>query len=249
MLNKKIGVTIQLAKTNESYHSYNDLNLIITNACSISAPEINSDYISVKGRNGVLDISEALTGSVTYKSRHIAVNLAGVDEDDDWDYNISELRNLFDGQIVKLIFDNDSAYYWYGRCQLIDFSREGSIGRFTLDIPYADPYKYNVQAFNEDWLWDPFNFETGYVTDATSHTITGHTEITLPSGTMPVSPTIIVTNIKGKLTVQKYGESRVIDLSLGENKVYAITINDTSESILIFEGKGTFSINYRGGSL
>ena len=66
---------------------------------------------------------------------------------------------------------------------------------------------------------------------------------------MPVSPTIIVTNINSYLTVQKYGESRVIDLKLGENKVYAITVNDDFESILIFEGDGTFSINYRGGSL
>lgn len=242
-------MTIVLSKTNESYHSYDDLGLIITNACSISTPEINSDYISVKGRNGVLDISEALTGRVTYKSRHIAVNFAGVEKDSDWDSRISDLRNLIDGQIVKLIFDNDPAYYWYGRCQLIDFKREGTCGRFTLDIPYADPYKYDMVAFNEDWLWDPFNFETGRVTEATEHTITGHTEIDLPSGMMPVSPTIIVTNINTFLTIQKYGDTRVIDLNLGENKIYAITINDSSESKLIFEGNGTFSVNYRGGSL
>lgn len=249
MLSKKDGVTIVISKTNESFHSYNDLDLIITNACSISTPEINSDYISVKGRNGVLDISEALTGRVTYKSRHIAVNFAGVDVDAEWDSNISNLRNQFDGQIVKLIFDNDAAYYWYGRCQLIDFKREGTCGRFTLDIPCADPYKYDVVAFNEDWLWDPFNFETGHVTDATEYTITGHTEILIPSGKMPVSPTIIVTNINTYLTIQKYGDTRVIDLSLGENKIYAITLNDANESTLIFEGNGKFSINYRGGSL
>ena len=249
MLSKKDGVTITLSKTDESYHSYDDFSLIIENACSISTPEINSDYISVKGRNGVLDISEALTGRVTYKSRHIAVHLAGVDVDADWDTDISNLRNIFDGQIVKLTFDNDPAYYWYGRCQLIDFERVGTCGRFTLDIPYADPYKYDVVAFNEDWLWDPFNFETGKVTDATDYTITGHTEIILPSGKMPVSPTIIVTNINTYLTIQKYGDTRVIDLSLGENKIYAITVNDASESTLIFEGDGSFSINYRGGSL
>ena len=66
---------------------------------------------------------------------------------------------------------------------------------------------------------------------------------------MPVSPTIIVTNINTFLTVQKYGDTRVIDLSLGENKIYSITVNDSTESTLIFEGNGTFSINYRGGSL
>lgn len=249
MLDKTKGALITIASTNDVYHTYTDLNLIITNACSISEPEMHEDYISVKGRNGLLDISEALTGRATYKSRHISVELAGVDDMEDWDTNVSYLRNIFEGKIIKLSFDNDSAYYWYGRCHLIDFERNGRIGRIKLDIPNADPYKYNVVAFNEDWLWDPFNFETGIVTEATEHTITGHTEITIPSGLMPVSPTIIVTNINTFLTVQKYGESRVVDLSLGENKVYAITINDAAESILIFEGNGKFSINYRGGSL
>ena len=208
MLSKKDGVTIELVKTNDSYHSYTDLELIITNAVSISAPEINSDYISVKGRNGMLDISEALTGRVTYKSRHISVNFAGLENDRDWDNRVSDLRNLIDGQIIRLIFDNDPNHYWYGRCQIIDFERERNLGRLTLDIPYADPYKYNNQEF-----------------------------------------TIIVTNINTFLTIQKYGDTRVINLSLGENKVYAITINDEKESTLIFEGDGKFSINFRGGSL
>lgn len=249
MLKKTDGVEIILAKTDVSYHSYDDLDLIITNACSISAPEINSDYISVKGRNGMLDISEALTGRITYKSRHISVNFAGIYQDEDWDSKMSLLRNRFDGQMVKLIFDNDSGYYWYGRCQLINFERERNCGRFVLDIPNADPYKYNVVAFNEDWLWDSFDFDNGYVTEATEHTITGHTEISLNAGNMPVSPTIVVTALTGSLTVQKYGDTRVIPLSLGENKVYAITVNDSTASTLIFEGNGTFSINYRGGSL
>lgn len=210
---------------------------------------MNEAYIEIKGRNGLLDISEALTGKATYKSRHISVNLAGINEQRDWDVIISDLRNKFDGKLINITFDNDISYYWTGRAHVVGFERDANCGRFVLDIPAADPYKYNVQEFNEAWLWDSFNFETDYVTEETEYTITEHTEITLPAGTMPVSPTIIVTNINTFLTVQKYGDSRVIPLSLGENKIYAITVNDSSESILMFEGNGKFSINYRGGSL
>ena len=243
------GATIIIAATNEQFHTLNDWGLAIGNNNYIGEPEQHLDFISVKGRNGLLDISEALTGRPTYSSRPISVSLGGIRNRHDWDAIISDFRNKIEGKIIKLIFDNDPTYYWIGRCHITGYDRMRNLGQFNLEIPNADPYKYDVVAFNEDWLWDPFNFETGIVTEAKEYTITGHTEITIPSGLMPVAPTIIVTNINTFLTVQKYGESRVVDLSLGENKVYAITVNDTSESILVFEGNGKFSINYRGGSL
>lgn len=252
MSNKNIltnSAKIIIAATNEEFDTLKDWGLAIGNNNYIGEPVQHTDFISVKGRNGLLDISEALTGRPTYSSREINITLGGMRNPSNWDVVISDLRNKVDGRQIKLIFDNDASHFWYGRCHIEGFDRFRELGTFTLSIPNADPYKYNVQEFNEDWLWDPFNFETDYVTEATEYTVHGNTEITLPAGTMPVAPTIIVTNINTHLTVQKYGESRVIDLSLGENKVYAITVNDTTESVLMFEGDGTFSINYRGGSL
>lgn len=243
------GVKIIIASTNEEFHSLDDWGFAIGNNNYISEPQQHTDFISVKGRNGLLDISEALTGHPTYSSRKIQVELGGIRTPKNWDGVISDLRNKIEGKQIKLIFDNDPGYFWFGRCHIEGFDRMRSLGTFTLTIPYADPYKYSCMEFNEDWLWDPFNFDTDYVTEEVEHTISAHTEITIPSGEMPVSPTIIVTNINTYLTVQKYGDARVIDLALGENKVYAITINDDKESILMFEGNGTFSINFRGGSL
>lgn len=243
------GATIIIAATNEKFHTLRDWGLAIGNNNYIGEPQQHTDFISVKGRNGLLDISEALTGHPTYESRAINIHLGGKDEPNDWDVNMSNIRNKIEGKQIKLIFDNDPSYYWFGRCHIEGFDRFRELGTFNLTIPNADPYKYNVQEFNEDWLWDSFNFESDYVTEAREYTITGHTEITIPAGEMPVSPTIIVTNINTFLTIQKYGEARVVNLSLGENKVYSITINDENESILMFEGNGKFSINFRGGSL
>lgn len=243
------GAKIIVYATNEEFHTLDDWGLAIGNNNYIGDPQQHLDYISVKGRNGLLDVSEALTGRPTYSNREINVSLGGIRNRTNWDTVISDLRNKIDGKQIKLIFDNDPSFYWFGRCHIEGFDRMRDLGTFNLSIPQADPYKYNVQAFNEDWLWDPFNFETSVVTDASEHTVDGHLEILIPYGTMPVSPTIIVTDIVGGLTVQKYGDSRIIELKLGENKVYSITVNDEKESILMFDGQGTFSINYRGGSL
>lgn len=246
---KTNGMLITIASTGEEYHTYDDWGLILTNNNYIGDPEQTTDFIAVKGRNGLLDISEALNSRPVYKSRPIKVELGGIRETKNWDAVISDFRNKIEGRQVKIVFDNDPTYYWQGRCHITGFDRVRTVGTFTFEIPYADPYKYNVVAFNEDWLWDPFSFIDGVVTEATEHTINNYLEVKLPMGRMPVSPTIIVTELIGSLTVEKYGENRQISLSLGENKIYAITVNDNAESTLIFRGNGKLSINYRGGSL
>ena len=234
---------------NVAYHTIDDWGLAIVNTDYIKDPEQETAYINIPFANGFVDASEAVAGRPIYKKREITIKLKGFREIENWDNELSDIRNKIHGKICRITFDNDPDHFWKGRVSVKDFTRQKEVGYFIISIPYADPYKYDVVAFNEDWLWDSFNFETGHITNASEHTITGHTEIIIPSGLMPVSPTIIVTNINTFLTVQKYGDSRVIDLRLGENKVYAITVNDQTESILMFEGDGTFSINYRGGSL
>jgi len=249
MLSKKDGVKIQVVGDTSSYHSYTDLGLIITNACSISEPEIDSEYITVKGRDGKIDITEALAGRTVYKTRHISINFAGVVTDRNWDNRISELRNKFEGKKVKIIFDNDIGYFWTGRCELINFTREGKCGRFTFDIPEADPYKYTVQSFEEEWLWDTFDLTDGYVTHSGSYTIDGTETITIPKGKRPVIPIINVSVMNTHLNVKKGTNGRVIYLNAGENEVPQITVNGDAEASLIFNGKATFTIKFRGGSL
>ena len=103
------GATITIASTNEQFHTYNDWGLILTNNNYIGDPEQNLEFVSVRGRNGLLDISEALTSRPTYKSRPIKIELGGIRERNNWDAVISDFRNKIEGQIIKLTFDNDAA--------------------------------------------------------------------------------------------------------------------------------------------
>lgn len=62
------GVKITVESTNKSYHSYDDWGLYITNTNCIGAPEQQVRYIEIPGRNGLLDLSEAVSGRQIYKS-------------------------------------------------------------------------------------------------------------------------------------------------------------------------------------
>lgn len=244
------GATIIVVDTNEKFHTLEDWELAIGNNDYIGTPELQKELISIRGRNGVLDISEALTGRPNYTSREISITLGGIRSREHWDSVMSAFRNKINGRIIKLIFDNDQKYYWYGRCEISDFDRMQSLGSFVLSIPNADPYKYEVQSYNEDWIWDPFTFtEDSMTTSKKSYTITGTTKIVIPKGVESVVPIIEVQKIDTYLAVRKSTNERYFDLKLGENEIPQIMVNGPEEVEMIFEGKGTFAVNFRGISL
>ena len=69
-------MSIFLGATINDEHTLRDWKAAITNADVISVPEANTVILEVLGRNGNLDLSEALTGDVTYRNREIKLELA-----------------------------------------------------------------------------------------------------------------------------------------------------------------------------
>ncbi len=50
-------------------NTYSDFGLIPMSRPVISPPEPKVSYLEIPGRNGVLDLTETLTGSITYENR------------------------------------------------------------------------------------------------------------------------------------------------------------------------------------
>ena len=49
------------AKINNK-HTFRDYGLYVTNTNPVSPPEAKTEYIEIPGRNGAIDLTEALTG-------------------------------------------------------------------------------------------------------------------------------------------------------------------------------------------
>lgn len=173
------GVTI-VADDGTSYHSFTDFGLAIGNNNYIEAPEYDTYYVEVPGRDGLLDLTEMITGRPTYRTREINIELGGMGDPNTWDAKISQLRNLFHGHVVKLIFDNDPTYYWTGRAEIIDYDRFRNLGTFTLAIPQADPFKYALTI-------QPDLSELSCSTTQRS--------VSLPVTGMPVDPTFVISGM------------------------------------------------------
>ena len=104
-------------------HTLRDWGAVITNSDVIGMPEPNTVLLDVPGRSGRLDLSEVLTGDISYGNR----------------------------RVVHITFDEDPGHYYIGRAIISDPQRLGIAGQLTITID-AEPYRYehtlHVETFS-----------------------------------------------------------------------------------------------------
>lgn len=130
----RIGVTLG------GYHCETDLGLILTDA-DIQLPDVRTSLVDVPGRDGLLDLSEAVDGTVRYKNRKITLKFATLERvsGQKWNELLSNVSDKIHGQKMKIEFDGDG-YYYEGRCSVDKFSVNGNRQELTISCD-CDPYK------------------------------------------------------------------------------------------------------------
>ena len=207
------------------FHTLNDLGLAIGNTDYIGDPvQDESMLIFVPGRTQPLDPSETVFGGPVYQYRPISVSFGGIDETTAWDERISRIRNLFDGKNIKISFWTESDWYWQGKARITEFSHVRRIGRFKLEIPYADAYKHRDRVIE---------------VQSTAEGVTVYAE----NSRQPVYP-VITTD--AAITVSLDGTT--VSLSAGTHKNTAIRLTKCANEIQI-EGAANVTIAYTEGSL
>lgn len=243
-----IGISIYVEDSGKTYHTLDDWDMALGNNNYIGDPEMETTYIQVPGRSGLIDASEVISGRRIYKKRSLEFELGGTRDRLDWDGVISGLRNNVDGRVCRLTLDNDKNYYWRGRVYIRGFDRFRDLGTFVLDVPTADPYKYSKTSSAEPWLWDPFNFETDYITYIGAITVVGSEIVTIPHGHMPTSPELVVSDmLSPTFTITVNGMT--YPLTVGTNRVPSILVGGDTDVDLEFTGDAKIQIVYRSGSL
>lgn len=243
-----MGIKIYVEETGKTYHTLDDWDFALGNNNYISEPVMETKYIDVPYRDGLIDASTALTGRPIYKKRQLSFNLGGVRERLAWDAVISGIRNNVNGRICRLTIDNDKGYYWRGRVFIEDFDRSRGLGSFTLNVPSAEPYKYSVNSSLEPWLWDPFNFETDMITYEGAWDVNGSLTETIPSGHMPTVPQFVVNDLVGEYISLSVG-GFTYKLYAGTNIIPEIIVGSYNDVTLTFTGYGKVQCVYRSGSL
>lgn len=208
-------------------------------------PDVKTEYVEVAGAESDLDMSEVLTGYPTYKNRTGSLKFRFYDNGVPVRTRYTKLKNYLHGRSMRAVVEDDPSYYYEGRFAVgkLEYAKQGNWA--DTEISYnVKPYKLELTSSVEDWLWDPFNFETGIIREYGTLEVNGERTLTIIGSRKPTVPKFIVTG--GALTLS-FG-TNLYNLPVGTTVIPQITLMD-NEYEMIFSGTGTVSIEFRGGCL
>lgn len=144
----------------QSKNTYDDWHLVPTSRPSFSPPDFSASTIQIPGRDGLLDVSSAITKYPTYGNRTGSLEFLIYESPLPWYETYTKVANYLHGQSKKVYMEEDPAYYYEGRFSLNEFRSLEKYSTITIDYN-LQPYKKARWTTTDNWEWDPFNFETG----------------------------------------------------------------------------------------
>lgn len=243
---------------NDKANTWDDWHLIPSPRPHVAPPQQNRKTVDIPGLNGPIDLSTVLTGYATYKNRTGKWDFYVENDYWPWEAAYSAIMTFIHGKVMKCILEDDPYYFYYGTLAVDNWLSEKTHSRITITYDLY-PYKKDIYTSLDDWLWDPFNFETGVVHDSARNISveTGPEIFTIYGTEEPVIPEIVVSSVTGSLSVKKrwldgpnpseYSSTHVIT-EVGSYRFSDFKIRKGGNEFT-FTGNGVVSIDYRGGIL
>lgn len=118
--------------------------LVLLDGYTLSPPEPKTYTVDIPGGDGVIDLTQSLTGDVSYKNREQEFNFALLNPQD-FEQVKTKVSNFLHGKEFDYQMTMDPGYTYHGRFSVTryahaKYSYPGTVGTFTVSIS-ADPYK------------------------------------------------------------------------------------------------------------
>lgn len=208
---------------NDEISAYKDWNIVLTKT-EIAFPSPKLSTVDIKGADGVLDLSEALTSDIKYSNRTIDITFELMD-DNDYTAVISKIGAYLHGRKITVQFANDSMYYYVGRAVIDEWECVKRKGKIVISIE-CEPYKYRIH-------------ETVINVPVTSTEKT----VILTNERQRVYPTI---SVQGN--VKMTWNDSTFDLSDGVYKLLTFYLIE-GDNVVKLSGNGSAKFTYRMGAL
>lgn len=203
--------------------AYYDWNIVLTKS-EIPLPKVKVTTVDIMGADGVLDLSEALTGDVKYDTRTAKLTFEVLDDSRFVDL-LSEISNYLHGKLVTFSLSDDDEFYYKGRASINSWECNRRKGKIVITVT-CDPYKMEV--------------EDAVVMIPLTSTPTHYA---LQNLRKQVCPVITVSN-----NAKVVFDDITYDLTSGTQQVVGIQFVEGDNWVLV-SGSGTITFTYKRGAL
>lgn len=117
--------------------------MVLLDGYTLEPPEPKTYTVDIPGGNGVIDLTESLTGDVVYNNRHQEFEFALINVEN-FEWVKTELSNFLHGKAFDYTMTMDPGYTYHGRFSVKAYTHDayssGILGDIKISID-ANPYK------------------------------------------------------------------------------------------------------------
>lgn len=118
--------------------------MVLLDGYTLSPPEPKTYTVDIPGGDGVIDLTQSLTGDVAYNNREQEFNFAVLNPQD-FEQVKTKVSNFLHGKEFDYQITMDPDYTYHGRFTVTDYAHSkyaypGIVGMFTVSVS-AEPYK------------------------------------------------------------------------------------------------------------
>lgn len=247
-------------KKHGTINTWDDWHLIPTSRPVFNPPKVKEVYIDIPGGNGKIDMTESLAGYPLYDNREGSFEFIVANGYRPlWIGGYQKFMNWLHGKDLVCVLDDDPSYYYTGRFDIDNWksNNDGTWSNVTFNYKVA-PYKLSKRLSTDDWLWDPFCFDTDIIHPKTVFDIRGETKVVIFNNRMPVIPVIYFypdylssnnsnPRVLSTLTIST-SKTTIKGIKAGEFRDPRLEMLE-GENEITLTGYGRVAIKYREGSL
>lgn len=243
-------------------NTWDDWRLVPVSRPVFNPPAQKVKTLEIPGGDGVIDLSQALTGYPVYQNRTGSMEFIVMNGFKLWHVAYSDIMDYLHGQKLRAVLEDDREYFYEGRFTVNAWKSEKDWSRIVVDYDVG-PYKWAVQSSIDPWLWDPFSFQNGVIRPALFKDIpvSSQEKRVEPRpdvfGRAPICPLFHVSTAAGRGVHVRFvnphlGTDETQLLPEGKTQVPEfIFFGDLGATICLWcdEGTGTVSVEFRQGRL
>ena len=129
----------------ESKNSWIDWHLVPTSRPVIAPPKKKTTRVDIPGADGVLDLSEVVSGKPTYNNRTGTIEFLVQNGFKPWAEMYSTVMNYLNGTKKKMILNDDPDYYYEGTIIVSNWVSEQHYSKITIEYDLY-PYKFTLDG-------------------------------------------------------------------------------------------------------
>lgn len=234
-------------------NTWDDWHLIPTSRPVFAYPERKEKIIDIPGSNGILDLSKSLTNYTMYKNREGTLEFIVANHQwPSWINANSEIANFLSDEEFRIVLLDDLSYFYEGTLEASDWksNNDGTWSNITLKYNLY-PYKMYILSTGDDWLWDPFNFETGIINteEFKDIRVDGFKNVHFYNDAMPVVPEFYFHPTETEMTVTSNGYTITCPANWITTKKDPRLYLKPGENTIEIHGSGVVTIDFRMGRL